>query len=133
MGVLFAGPKLLWNLDLARGVFCAMYTVLCFPMVCWLSGGGWSGLAGCAYAPIVLKFALTPRNCKPRKDAPDVAVMAIFTVGLTFFAVSFRSKFGPWTKSQAGLVSCLEPWKNIHGQYRLGGSFTRYRHCSAVM
>ena len=21
--------------------------------------------------------------------------------------------FGPWTKSQAGLVSCLEPWKNI--------------------
>ena len=25
---------------------------------------------------------------------------------------SFDSKFGPWTKSQAGLVSCLKPWKN---------------------
>ena len=23
-----------------------------------------------------------------------------------------HSSFGPWTKSQAGLVSCLEPWKN---------------------
>ena len=27
--------------------------------------------------------------------------------------ILFCSKFGPWTKSQAGLVSCLEPWKNI--------------------
>ena len=24
----------------------------------------------------------------------------------------YHSSFGPWTKSQAGLVSCLEPWKN---------------------
>ena len=24
----------------------------------------------------------------------------------------FRSKFGAWTKSQAGLGRCLEPWKN---------------------
>ena len=26
----------------------------------------------------------------------------------------FHSKFALWTKSQAGLVSCLEPWKNVH-------------------
>ena len=25
---------------------------------------------------------------------------------------AFHSSFGPWTKSQAGWVSCLEPWKN---------------------
>ena len=24
----------------------------------------------------------------------------------------FQSSFGPWTKSQAGLVSCLEPWSS---------------------
>ena len=28
----------------------------------------------------------------------------------------FDSKFGSWTKSQAGLVSCLEPWMNISCQ-----------------
>ena len=29
--------------------------------------------------------------------------------------LDFRSKFGPWTMSQAGLVSCLGPWENtIH-------------------
>ena len=30
------------------------------------------------------------------------------------FRLLFHSKSGPWTKSQAGLVSCREPWKNIH-------------------
>ena len=29
------------------------------------------------------------------------------------FRTKFRSKFGPWTNSQAGLVSCLEPWTNM--------------------
>ena len=41
-------------------------------------------------------------------------------VGIVFASTLVGSKFGlvdsrlgPWTRSQAGLVSCLEPWKNI--------------------
>ena len=30
------------------------------------------------------------------------------------FDAWYRSKFGPQPKSQAGLVRCLEPWKNIN-------------------
>ena len=48
--------------------------------------------------------------------------LAALACTLGFQTSLVDGQFGPWTKSQAGLVSCLEPYKNTQNLFEVAQS-----------